>query len=122
MPTIKIGDSSTTIVFGDGNYVDKLVARDIVLNESTNAAPVLQVDFAHYAKRKRGNLEDSDFEVLQRDNDSIAKLTLRDPTIAKKVQSYANIGSVEISIGENTPTKYSVKSQQVDNYEVVLEF
>ena len=63
MGTIKKGDSSINVVFKDGRYTNKLWARNITIDPAPNG-DVLSIDYSHYSKRKRGNLEDSDFKDL----------------------------------------------------------
>ena len=122
MPTLKKGDTATTFVFGTNGYVDKLSARNIVLHEVDPSAPTLQVDLVHYSKRKRGDLEDSDFARLQQDCNEISKLAIRDATVAKKIQDYADVVVVEVDIGSGTPLQLLVKTQTSDHREVAFEF
>ncbi|MCX7173751.1 MAG: hypothetical protein NT159_07475 [Proteobacteria bacterium] len=122
MPILKIGDTATTFVFGANAYIDKLSARNIHLNQADPSAPVLQVDLAHYSRRKRGNLEDSDFEHLQRDCNQISKLAIRDATVAKKIRDFATVVAIEVDIGSGSPIQLSVKTQTADHREVAFEF
>ncbi len=122
MPTLKINDMATTFVFGADAYIDKLFARNIHLDDCDPSAPKLQVNLAHYSIRKRGNLEDSDFEDLQQNSNQISKLTIRDETVAKKIQNFANVVIVEVDIGSGTPIQLPVKNQLVTQREVMFEF
>ena len=54
---IKKGDVSFNLAFKNGEYTNKLFGRSFSLNQA-GGANQLEVDFSHYAKRKRNNLED----------------------------------------------------------------
>lgn len=122
MPTLKINDMATTFVFGAGAYIDKLFARNIHPDDCDPSAPKLQVNLAHYTIRKRENLEDSNFDHLQQNSNQISKLTIRDETVAKKIQNFANAVIVEVDIGSGTPIQLPVKSKMVNHIEVTFEF
>lgn len=122
MPTLKKSDSPTTFVFTDGSYIDKLFARNIYVDETNPSAQILQINLAHYSNRKRGNLEDSDFELLQKYVTKITKLAIRDATVAKNIQPFSALVAVEIDIGASSTIRYSVKKLVVDHHAVSFEF
>ena len=82
---VKKGDSSFNVVFKDNNYTNKLWARNITLTQREDGV-VMNVDFSHYSKRKRGNLEDSDFDSLQKQKDNISHFIIGDGTVSAAVE------------------------------------
>ena len=122
MPTLKKSDSATTVLFDNDQFIDKLFARNVAVDESSPSGTVLTVEFKHYSIKQRENLEDSDFTVLQSNRSKISKLTLRDASVAKEIEKYQNISSVIIDIDGMPVTTISVKVQTADHREVVLEF
>ncbi|USY26434.1 hypothetical protein NIZ92_05125 [Alcaligenes sp. 1735tsa3] len=122
MPTLKLGDVATTFVFGKDTYVDKLLGRNTVIDETNPSAIRLQINFAHYANRTRNSLEDSDFARLKNEIQQVSKLSIRDQTVAKKIAAFPNVAVVEIDIGDETPSSFSVTKQTADHREVAFEF
>jgi hypothetical protein len=104
---IKKGDSSFNVVFkGEEAYTNKLYARNISLQESDVGA-TLQVEFKHYSKRKRKNLEDSDFDRLLKQKDQISHFVIRDATVLKGIEG-KNIVRVDLILSDTDSVRVSV--------------
>lgn len=122
MPTLKHSDSATTVVFADGKYVDKLLARNVRLDDSNPPAITLTVEFQHYAGQKRNDLEDTDFEQLQLNSGQISRLILRDTTISEKIEKYAEANIVIVEVNSNLRIPMTVKKQTCDRRQVAFDF
>jgi CRISPR/Cas system CMR subunit Cmr4 (Cas7 group RAMP superfamily) len=97
MVTIKKGNSSINVVFkGNQQYTNKLSARNIMLNGGT-----VEIDYSHYEKKKRGNLEDTDFEKLQKSSNQISHIIVADETVKNKLKN-ETITTVVIKIDKKT--------------------
>jgi hypothetical protein len=94
---IKKSDSSINVVFKDGAYTNKLYARNIQLNISS--ANTLNIDYSHYSKQKRSNLEDSDFEKLIKGKANISHFFIADKTVQKAIEN-TNITQVTLKLSE----------------------
>lgn len=105
---VKKGDSSFNVVFKDKAYTNKLCAQNITLAKGQNG-DVLTVDFAHYFKRKRNNLEDSDYERLVKQQGEISHFVIADDTVAKAVGE-AKVVEVKVQLSDTSQVSVRVAS------------
>jgi len=109
MRTIKKGNSSINVAFSGKSglppYTNKLFARNIKV-EMEN---ILLIDYSHYSKRKRNNLEDSDYQLLCKLHSEISKIHIADDTV-KKLISKLNIKKVHIKISDTSQATIIISS------------
>ena len=105
---VKKGDSSFNVVFNNSTYTNKLFARNINLTQN-QAGALLTVDFTHYSKRKRNNLEDTDFDLLLKQQNMISHFLVTDKTVRKHIAD-VGIVKVELKLDEETLVAVSVST------------
>lgn len=105
---VKKGNSSFNVAFKDRAYTNKLRARNIALDAGQHG-DILYVDFSHYSKRKRNNLEDSDYERLVKQQGEISHFVIADNTVAKAVGN-ANVVEVKVQLSDTSLVSVPVTS------------
>ena len=106
---IKRGDFSFNVVFkGADAYTNKLYARNAYLI-SAQSGDTLQVDFSHYSKKKRNNLEDTDYERLVNQQGEISHFLIGDDTVKKAIED-KNVANVTIILSESSSVTVAVSA------------
>jgi len=97
---VKKTNSFINVAFKDLSFTNKLYAQNIqLINNQTGS--ILSIDYSHYSKQKRKNLEDSDFEKLVEQKAEIASFLVSDRTVQlaiseiKVVQVIVNLSDGE---------------------------
>lgn len=103
---IKQGETSFNIVFKSDAYTNKLFGRNLKMNQIGGVFQ-LEVDYSHYASRKRNNLEDTDFEVLLKLRNEVSHAITSDGTVKKFMQNQS-VTEVLLNLGDGNFVKFSV--------------
>ena len=107
--TLKKNESKIDIYL-DIHYLNKLYAKNIKLDKDT-----LELDFIHYSKRKRKNLSDSDFTILEKRPKDINTIQILDSTIVKKLNnSTVPITKITLKINENKNILFDINNTKKD--------
>ena len=103
---IKKGDVSFNLAFKNGEYTNKLFGRSLSLNQA-GGANQLEVDFSHYAKRKRNNLEDSDFQKLLSMQGQVSHAITTDDTVRKSLHDQV-VTEIKLLLGEGVVVTFNL--------------
>lgn len=106
---IKQGKFSFNVVFkGTDAYTNKLFACNAKLVNDP-ARDTLQVDFSHYSKKKRNNLEDTDYARLVKQQEEISHFLIDDETVKKAFEDNKII-KVTIILSDSSSVSVSVST------------